>query len=189
MIKSKAEAIEKSQSGEIDIGLSCVNIISARLEQFETALNPEFSTPYKEDGLAFLSKKQEFGLTLVLKKMFTNENIPCIGGYIGITEDGLETTWTLDFTSNQNSLLVVLGGQIQEPGIDFTCPVGSNQLSFTTAPAAAAICYVIFLGQELTSMSNPTMADLQAAIDVSEANITTATVDEAVYYASALGSL
>ena len=73
LIESKAEAIEKSQSGEIDIGLSCVNIISARLEQFETALNPEFSTPYKEDGLAFLSKKQEFGLTLVLKKMFTNK--------------------------------------------------------------------------------------------------------------------
>ena len=28
-----------------------------------------------------------------LKKMFKNENIPCIGGYIGITEDGLETTY------------------------------------------------------------------------------------------------
>ncbi|SVE06166.1 uncharacterized protein METZ01_LOCUS459020 [marine metagenome] len=119
---------------------------------------------------------------------FAKQRLGIAGGTAPIF-DGTEDTWALDFTSNQNSLLVVLGGQIQEPGIDFTCPVGSNHLTFATAPAAAAICYVIFLGQELTSMSNPTMADLQAAIDVSEANITSATVDEAVYYALALGSL
>ncbi len=73
LIESEAEAIQRSQYGDIDIGLSCVNIISSRLEQSDTALNPEFSVPYKEDGLAFLSKKKEFGLTLVLKKMFTNK--------------------------------------------------------------------------------------------------------------------
>ena len=73
LLESEAEAIERSQFGDIDIGLSCVNIISSRLEQSDTALNPEFSVPYKEDGLAFLSKKKEFGLTLVLKKMFTNK--------------------------------------------------------------------------------------------------------------------
>ena len=73
LIETEAEAIERSQYGDIDIGLSCVNIISSRLEQSDTALNPEFSVPYKEDGLAFLSKKKEFGLTLVLKKMLTNK--------------------------------------------------------------------------------------------------------------------
>jgi len=79
---------------------------------------------------------------------FAKQRLGIAGGTAPLF-DGTEDTWALDFTSNQNSLLVVLGGQIQEPGIDFTCPVGSNQLTFTTAPAAAAICYVIFLGQEL----------------------------------------
>ena len=121
---------------------------------------------------------------------FAKQRLGTAGGTAPLFDGVVSGPWTLDFTSNENSLLVVLDGQIQEPSVDFTCPVGSNQFSFTTAtPASSAICYIIFLGQELTSMSNPTMADLQAAIDVSEANITSATVDEAVYYALALGSL
>jgi len=119
---------------------------------------------------------------------FAKQRLGTAGGTAPLF-DGLEKTWALDFTSNQNSLLVVLGGQIQEPGIDFTCPVGSNQLTFTTAPAAASISYVIFLGQELTSTSNPSMADLQAAIDISETNITNSTTDEAIAYSLALGSI
>ena len=119
---------------------------------------------------------------------FAKQRLGIAGGTAPIF-DGTEDTWALDFTSNQNSLLVVLGGQIQEPGIDFTCPVGSNQLTFTTAPAAASISYVIFLGQELTSTSNPSMADLQAAIDISETNITNSTTDEAIAYSLALGSI
>ena len=85
-------------------------------------------------------------------------------------------------------MLVVLDGQIQEPNIDFTCPIGSDEFRFTVAPAAGKVCYIIFLGQELTSMSNPTMADVQSAIDISEANITASTVDEAVAYSIALGA-
>ena len=119
---------------------------------------------------------------------FAKQRLGIAGGTAPIF-DGTEDTWALDFTSNQNSLLVVLGGQIQEPGIDFTCPVGSNQLTFTTPPAAASIAYVIFLGQELTSTSNPSMADLQAAIDISETNITNSTTDEAIAYSLALGSI
>ena len=119
---------------------------------------------------------------------FAKQRLGIAGGTAPIF-DGTEDTWALDFTSNQNSLLVVLGGQIQEPGIDFTCPVGSNQLTFTTAPAASSIAYVIFLGQELTSTSNPSMADLQAAIDISETNITNSTTDEAIAYSLALGSI
>ena len=119
---------------------------------------------------------------------FAKQRLGIAGGTAPLF-DGTEVTWALDFTSNQNSLLVVLGGQIQEPGIDFTCPVGSNQLTFTTAPAASSIAYVIFLGQELTSTSNPSMADLQAAIDISETNITNSTTDEAIAYSLALGSI
>jgi len=119
---------------------------------------------------------------------FAKQRLGTAGGTAPLF-NGTVDTWALDFTSNQNSLLVVLGGQIQEPGIDFTCPVGSNQLTFTTAPAAASISYVIFLGQELTSTSNPSMADLQAAIDISETNITNSTTDEAIAYSLALGSI
>lgn len=104
--------------------------------------------------------------------------------------DGVATgPWTLDFQSNANSLLIVLDGQIQEPGVDFSVPTGTPNLSFTTAPATGKNCYVIFLGQELTSMSNPSMADLQAAIDITEANIKGEAVEESIAYALALGSL
>ena len=96
--------------------------------------------------------------------------------------------WALDFSSNENSLLVVVDGQIKEPSIDFSVGVGSTAFTFTTAPATGANCYIIFLGQELTSMSNPTMADVQTAIDISEANITASTVDEAIAYSIALGT-
>ena len=121
---------------------------------------------------------------------FAKQRIGMAGGTAPLFDGTYQGPWTLDFTSNVNSLLVVLDGQIQEPSVDFTCPVGSNQFSFTTAtPASSAICYIIYLGQELTSMSNPSMADLQTAIDISETNITAATVDEAISYSLALGSL
>tara|TARA_B100001971_G_C18248522_1_gene576280 strand:- start:704 stop:2149 length:1446 start_codon:yes stop_codon:yes gene_type:complete len=44
-----------------------------------------------ENANFLLSKSQE--RVSDLKQMFKNENIPCIGGYIGMTEDGLETTY------------------------------------------------------------------------------------------------
>jgi hypothetical protein len=104
--------------------------------------------------------------------------------------DGSETgPWALDFSSNENSLLVVLDGQIQEPGVDFTVVTGTTNFNFITAPATGKNCYIIYLGQELTSMSNPSMANLQAAIDAAEVNITNSTVDEAIAYSLAFGSL
>ena len=121
---------------------------------------------------------------------FAKQRLGTAGGTAPLFDGSVSGPWTLDFTSNENSLLVVLDGQIQEPSVDFTCPVGSNQFSFTTAtPASSAICYIIFLGQELTSTSNPSMADLQAAIDISETNITNSTTDEAIAYSLALGSI
>jgi len=112
------------------------------------------------------------------------------GTAAGPVFDGAATgPWTLDFQSNANSLLVVLDGQIQEPNVDFTVPTGTPDFSFVTAPTAGKNCYIIFLGQELTSMSNPSMADLQVAINISEANISIAAVDQSIAYSLALGSL
>ena len=119
---------------------------------------------------------------------FAKQRIGIAGGTAPLFDGSEIGPWTLDFTSNENSLLVVLDGQIQEPNIDFTCPIGSDEFRFTVAPAAGKVCNIIFLGQELTSMSNPTMADVQSAIDISEANITASTVDEAVAYSIALGA-
>jgi len=120
---------------------------------------------------------------------FAKQRIGMAGGTAPLFDGTYQGPWTLDFTSNVNSLLVVLDGQIQEPNVNFECPTGTPNFSFMVAPASGAICYIIFLGQELTSMSNPSMADLQAAIDISEANIAATTVDEAIAYSLALGSL
>ena len=64
----------------------------------------------------------------------------------------------MDLNASQNSLLVVYGNVIQEPGIAYT--VTGTTITFTSAPAASTSLYIIYLGQELTSIANPTTAQV-----------------------------
>ena len=73
------------------------------------------------------------------------------------TANGSLTAFAMDLNASQNSLLVVYGNVIQEPGIAYT--VTGTTITFTSAPAASTSLYIIYLGQELTSISNPTIAE------------------------------
>ena len=84
------------------------------------------------------------------------------------------TVYAMDLNASQNSLLVVYGGVIQEPGIAYTSS-GTN-ITFTSAPVTGNSLYIIYLGQELTSVSNPTTAQ-----------VTTIAQTEAAALAIALG--
>tara|TARA_Y100000782_G_C10180876_1_gene264036 strand:- start:2110 stop:2502 length:393 start_codon:yes stop_codon:yes gene_type:complete len=117
---------------------------------------------------------------------FNKQRIGVAGG-TGPLFDGIENTWALDFSSNENSLLVVIDGAILEPGIGFTTE-GVN-ITLTTPPALAAIGYVVFLGQELTNVSMPTHADLQSAVNTASEITREAVIDEAIAYSISLGSL
>ena len=76
------------------------------------------------------------------------------------TANGVLTAFAMDLNASQNSLLVVYGNVIQEPGIAYT--VTGTTITFTSAPAASTSLYIIYLGQELTSVANPTTAQTTA---------------------------
>ena len=61
-------AIKAAAEGQIDVVISCVNIIAERLEK------ADFSVPYQEDSLAFLSRKANGGILPVLQRI-GNEGI------------------------------------------------------------------------------------------------------------------
>ena len=77
------------------------------------------------------------------------------------TGNGVLTAFNvLKWAVSQNSLLVVYGGVIQEPGVSYT--VSSTTITFTSPPAASTSLYIIYLGKELTSIANPTTAEVTA---------------------------
>ena len=67
------------------------------------------------------------------------------------------TVYTMNLNASQNSLLVVYGNVIQEPGVAYT--VSGTNITFTSAPVTGTSLYIIYLGQELTSVANPTTAE------------------------------
>ena len=76
------------------------------------------------------------------------------------TANGVLTAFAMDLNASQNSLLVVYGGVIQEPGVAYT--VTNTTITFTSPPAASTSLYIVYLGQELTSIANPTTAEVTA---------------------------
>jgi hypothetical protein len=68
------------------------------------------------------------------------------------------TIYAMDLNASQNSLLVVYGNVIQEPGVAYT--VSGTNITFTSAPVTGTSLYIIYLGQELTSITNPTVAEV-----------------------------
>ena len=67
------------------------------------------------------------------------------------------TVYAMDLNASQNSLLVVYGNVIQEPGVSYT--VSGQNITFTSAPVTGTSLYIIYLGQELVSVANPTTAE------------------------------
>ena len=68
--------------------------------------------------------------------------------------------YAMDLNASQNSLLVVYGNVIQEPGAGKAYTVTGTTITFSSAPAAGTSLYIIYLGQELTSIANPTPAEV-----------------------------
>ena len=105
------------------------------------------------------------------------------------TGNGVLTAFAMDLNASQNSLLVVYGNVIQEPGVGYT--VTNTTITFTSAPASGTSLYIIYLGQELTSVANPSTAEVDTQIDtkIAASGHTTATAaaSEAAALAIALG--
>jgi len=76
------------------------------------------------------------------------------------TANGVLTSFAMDLNASQNSLLVVYGNVIQEPGAGKAYTVTGTTITFSAAPAAGTSLYIIYLGQELVSIANPTPAEV-----------------------------
>ena len=69
-----------------------------------------------------------------------------------LTADSSTTTFTLTFAvGSANSLLVVYGGVIQEPGVAYSVSGGGQQIAFSEAPATGTTTYIIYLGKQLST--------------------------------------
>ena len=67
-----------------------------------------------------------------------------------LTTDGSTTTFALDFTvSSTSSIIVSVGGVIQEPDTAYTLSGGNTSIVFSEAPSATADTYIHYLGQAI----------------------------------------
>ena len=65
-----------------------------------------------------------------------------------LTTDGSTTSFDLDFTvASTTSIIVSVGGVLQEPETAYTLGGGGTSIAFTAAPASTDRTYVHFLGQ------------------------------------------
>ena len=97
-----------------------------------------------------------------------------------LTADGSTTTFTLDFTvSSTSSILVSVGGVIQEPGVAYTLSGGNTSIVFSTAPASTLDVYIQYLGQAIVQ----NITDLNGTeliIDVDADTTMTADTDDEI---------
>ena len=64
-----------------------------------------------------------------------------------LTGDGSTVTFTLDQTvATETSIIVSVGGVLQEPAVGFNLATGGTQLTFTEAPTSTDRVYIQFLG-------------------------------------------
>jgi len=83
-------AVAAAAAGEVDVAISCLNIIAERLEKVD------FSVPYQEDSLAFLSPSSSEGVLSVLKKIGSDEMLrDTIMLLLAITLIGTSLIWLI----------------------------------------------------------------------------------------------
>ena len=97
-----------------------------------------------------------------------------------ITTDGSTTTFTLDFTvSSTSSIIVSVGGVIQEPDTAYTLSGGNTSIVFSEAPASTADTYIQYLGQAIVQ----TITDINGTeliLDVDADTTITADTDDQI---------
>ena len=77
-----------------------------------------------------------------------------------LSSDGSTTTFTLDTTvATESSIIVSVGGIIQEPGVAYNLAQGGTKITFTGAPAATDTVYIQYLGQTISQ----TITDLNGS--------------------------
>jgi hypothetical protein len=67
-----------------------------------------------------------------------------------LTGDGSTVTYTLDQTvATETSIIVSVGGVLQEPSTAYDLAEGGTKITFTEAPASTDRVYIQFLGKAI----------------------------------------
>ena len=67
-----------------------------------------------------------------------------------LTGDGSTVTYTLDQTvATETSIIVSVGGVLQEPSVAYDLAEGGTKITFTEAPASTDRVYIQFLGKAI----------------------------------------
>ena len=84
-----------------------------------------------------------------------------------LTGDGSTVTFTLDQTvADETSIIVSVGGVIQEPKTAYDLATAGTQITFTTAPASTDRVYIQFLGTAIVQ----NLLDVNGAEFILDAN-------------------
>ena len=84
-----------------------------------------------------------------------------------LTGDGSTTSFALDYTvADPSSLIVSVGGVLQEPGVAYTLSGGGTNIVFTGAPSSTDTVYVHFLGTAIVQ----NLLDINGAEFILDAN-------------------
>ena len=97
-----------------------------------------------------------------------------------LSTDGSTVTFTLDFTvADETSIIVSVGGVLQEPKVAYNLAGGGTQITFTAAPASTDTAYIQYLGQAIVQ----TLLDVNGAefiLDVDADTSFTADTDDEI---------
>ena len=97
-----------------------------------------------------------------------------------LTTDGSTTTFTLQTTvGSSSSILVSVGGVIQEPEVAYNLGAGGTTIIFTEAPASTADTYVHYLGQAIVQNLND-VNGTEFVLDVDADTSLTADTDDEI---------
>ena len=84
-----------------------------------------------------------------------------------LTGDGSTTAFSLDQTvASETSMIVSVGGVLQEPAVAYNLSTGGTKISFTEAPSSTDTVYIHFLGKAIVQ----NLQDLNGAEFVLDAN-------------------
>ena len=87
-----------------------------------------------------------------------------------LTGDGSTTSFALSYTvADPSSLIVSVGGVLQEPGVAYTLSGGGTNIVFTGAPSSTDTVYVHFLGTAIVQ----NLLDINGAEFILDANANT----------------
>ena len=105
-ISTSEAAVRAAANNEIDLVVSCINIISERVQEVD------FSVPYQEDSLAFLSRKKSDGIGSLLRRISQEQILrDCVVMLFAITMIATTALWLLSHGFDHKDILSRSSGQ------------------------------------------------------------------------------